>query len=285
MLPCKKSVTKIWLHSALFGGTDNWNVVWVRILRISYFSLTLECWAEKWATIWNESILADVMELQSPAPIKRDCIAFLHSLWKPGHLLASVEIKWNYCHTTLLCDLLIQPSSRYVLVESNFSWLSLAASIRLVEKNWQQLVYQNENWKREKNWTVCTRIFGWIWLTWSGSVLKFSFQLRPAVCQNLIDIFHVLRNIQFNSDIKRPQCHWTLILISINMIVIGEDAAAFITLYSGHVTRLRHPRHLQPGVPPAHTSRPRNTRVITELPGSGSCMYIKQACYVYFDAT
>ena len=185
--------------------------------------------------------------------------------------------------------------SRHVLVESNLSWLSLAASIRLVEKNWQQLVYQNENWKREKNWTVCTRIFGWIWLTWSGSVLKFSFQLRPAVCQNLIDTFHVLRNIQFNSDIKRPQCHWTLILISINMIVIGEDAAAFITLYSGHVTRLRHPRHLQPRVPsPAHTSVMRNTRVITELSGpgsdinfyfSGSCIYIKQACYVYFDAT
>ena len=222
-------------------------------------SHSLECWAEKWATIWNESILADVMELQSPAPIKRDCIAFLHSLWKPGHLLASVEIKWNYCPTTLLCDLLIQPSLPlcYGVKLKVSRGENLFASIQLEEKNWQQLVYQNENWKREKNWAVCTRIFGRIWLTWSGSVLKFSFQLRPAVCQNLIDIFHVLRNIQFNSDIKRPQCHWTLILISINMIVIGEDAAAFITLYSGLVTRLRHPRHLQPGVPPAHTSVPR----------------------------
>ena len=180
MLPCKKSVTKIWLHSALFGGTDNWNVVWVRILRISYFSLTLECWAEIWATIWNESILADVMELQSPAPIKRDCIAFLHSLWKPGHLLASVEIKWNYCHTTLLCDLLIQPSSRYVLVESNFSWLSLAASIRLVEKKLAAIGLPRRKLKtREK--LNCVHSDFWMDLTdLVGKRFKIQFSAPPC---------------------------------------------------------------------------------------------------------
>ena len=110
-------------------------------------SHSLECWAEKWATIWNESILADVMELQSPAPIKRDCIAFLHSLWKPGHLLASVEIKWNYCPTTLLCDLLIQPSQ------------PLCYGVKLKMSRGEDLLHQS-SWRRKtgSNWFTKTKI-------------------------------------------------------------------------------------------------------------------------------
>ena len=102
---------------------------------------------------------------------------------------------------------------------------------------------------------MCTRIFGRIWVTWSGSVLKFSFQLRPAVCQNLIDIFHVLRNIQFNSDIKRPQCHWTLILISINMIRNWRGWGCLHHALLGACDEIAPSSHLQPGVhQPAHTS-------------------------------
>ena len=146
------------------------------------------------------NLSGDVMELQSPAPIKRDCIAPASTPESRSPFLP-VEIKWNYCPTTLLCDLLI----RQVREASRYRLNVLSARTGCIhpsEKNWQLLVYLNENWKREKKLNCVHWDFWRFWLAWSGNVLKFSFKLRPAVCQNLIDIFHVLRNIQFNSDIK-----------------------------------------------------------------------------------
>ena len=131
-------------------------------------------------------------------------------------------------------------------------WLHQSGQRRKTGSNWfTETKIENER----KNWIVCTRIFGRIWVTWSGSVLKFSFQLRPADCQNLIDIFHVLRNIQFNSDIKRPQCHWTLILISINMIRNWRGWGCLHHALLGACDEIAPSSHLQPGVhQPAHTS-------------------------------
>ena len=131
-------------------------------------------------------------------------------------------------------------------------WLHQSGLRGKTGSNWfTETKIENER----KNWIVCTRIFGRIWVTWSGSVLKFSFQLRPADCQNLIDIFHVLRNIQFNSDIKRPQCHWTLILISINMIRNWRGWGCLHHALLGACDEIAPSSHLQPGVhQPAHTS-------------------------------
>ena len=190
---------------------------------------------------------------------KRLYRAFLHSLsrnqvtllasWNKMKLLPNNTFMWSF--DTASKPLYVMAFYGVKLkIALGQDWLHQSGLRRKTGSNWfTKTKIENER----KNWIVCTRIFGWIRLTWSGSVLKFSFQLRPAVCQNLIDIFHVLRNIQFNSDIKRPQCHWTLILISINMIRNWRGWGCLTHALLGACDEIAPSSHLQPGVPPAST--------------------------------
>ena len=142
--------------------------------------------------------------------------------WCDGTTIASSNKKRLYracLHSRIQVTVLASRNKMKLLPNNTFMWSFDTASTGSkplqtqcalgedwlhpsVWKNWQLLVYLNENWKREKKLNCVHWDFWRFWLAWSGNVLKFSFKLRPAVCQNLIDIFHVLRNIQFNSDIK-----------------------------------------------------------------------------------